>query len=174
MSNHKILIKQLAREIKINPHLSNIKTTIRKLSEENVDLNTKIYRGRTLMHYAVKANSRGFIKTLFAYGVNPAICDDDFNTPLHYAIIHSKYQAAEELLKIGADPNSLGEFDQTPLHLAATKGNLDMARLLIENGADIYSVDEKNQTPLDYAKDENNIEIIYYLEKVKKGEENEI
>ena len=49
-----------------------------------------------------------------------------------------------------------------------------MARLLIENGADIYSVDERNQTPLDYAKDENNIEIIYYLEKVKKGEENEI
>ncbi len=140
-----------------------------ELKSLNFDINSKRYRGRTLLHYAVKYQNIKTIKLLIKNGVNPEICDDDYNTPLHYAIIKGNIEIIKELIKNNVNINSTGEFEQTPLHLAITTNNFDVVRLLLEHGADQDMVDEKNLRPIDYAIDEKNTKIIEYLYSKKGG-----
>ena len=166
--NKRKAINELAMEIKkSNQNLAKIKTMIKELVKLPIEPNTRIYRGRTLMHYAVIGNNSGVIGLLHKIGVSPNICDDNFNTPLHFAVLHGSYYSVCELLKIAdIDMNAPGEFDQTPLHKAVIVGNLDLIKLLINGGADPLMVDEKNQSPLDYAKDEGDEKIINYLREI--------
>lgn len=170
--NKRKKINELAQEIKKeNQNLAKLKTSIKNVVKLQIDLNHRIYKGRTLMHYAVIGNNSGVIPLLAKSGVNANICDDNYNTPLHFAVEHNAYYAIIELLKIdNIDINALGEFDQTPLHRAVIGGNLDIIKLLIEKGADPFMVDEKNESPLDYAKDEKNLDIVNYLTKIEKNE----
>lgn len=170
MSKQRQIISDIVYEIKSKQYSpAALKNKIKKALNQGLDLNTPLYRGRTLMHYAVKANAKGVVRILDQLGVNANICDDDFQTPLHYAITLNRFQAIKELLKIAIDINAGGEFEQTPLHLAVTNGNLDIIRLLISHGADISIVDENNQTAYDYALDEKDEKIIMYLERFKGG-----
>lgn len=164
--NKRDILRTLKKEVvNYNGYSKKFKKTLENAQNQGVDLNSKIYRGRTLLHYAVKKNNRSLIRLLIKQGLNPNICDDDYNTPLHYAINKNNYVSVKELIKRGADLNIPGEFDQTPLHVSVLSGNLDVIKLLIENGADITQVDEKNLTPLDYAKDEKDEKTIVFLEK---------
>ena len=153
-TNRRKIINDLAKEIKTpNQNLAKLKTMIKQISKLPIDMNTRIYKGRTLLHYAVIGNNSGVINLLSKAGVNPNICDDNYNTPLHFAI--------------------LSEFEQTPLHKAVILGNLDIIKLLIKYGADPELVDEKNQSPLDYAQDEGDQEIIKYLVATLKRQKGE-
>ena len=171
MNNKRKILSELLTEIRNNSsELKKFRKKGKMALDEGVDINSKIYRGRTLLHYAVKYNSKGIIKILVQLGANPNICDDDFNTPLHYAVENNHYISTKELIKLNADIDMPGEFDQTPLHIAVLKENLDIIKILLEEGADINQVDEKNLTPLDYARDEKNERIILFLEKSVKEE----
>lgn len=174
LQNKRKIINNLAKELKINnQNLAGLKTLIKKVSKLSMDFNTKIYRGRTLMHYAVIGNNSGVISLLAKIGVNPNLCDDNYNTPLHFAIINNAYYAAYELLKLpNIDKDVAGEFEQTPLHKAVISGNLDIIKLLIESGVDPTLVDERNQSPYDYAIDEGDQTIVNYLKQIleTKGE----
>lgn len=166
VKNKRQILSDLKKEVNnYDGYSKKLKKTLENAQKQDVDLNSKIYRGRTLLHYAVKKNNKSLIKMLIKEGLNPNICDDDYNTPLHYAIHKNNYVAVKELINKGADLNIPGEFDQTPLHSAVLQGNLDIIKLLIEKGADLSQVDEKNLTPLDYAKDEKDEKIIVFLEK---------
>ena len=160
------ILSELLSEVKYSNDSKKLRKSLENAQKLEIDLNSKIYRGRTLLHYAVKRNNKSIIRLLIKQGLNPNICDDDYNTPLHYAISKNNYVAVKELIKKNADLNMPGEFDQSPLHTAVLTGNLDIIKLLLENGADIYQVDEKNLTPLDYAKDEKDESIIGFLEKI--------
>lgn len=161
-------LREIVRALKENvDSIAKLKGQLRAIVDSGGDLNTKLYCGRTLMHYAVKYNRKGLIKLFYRMGVNAQICDDNYNTPLHYAILKENYQAAKELIKLNVDVNLPAEFEQTPLHMAVLKGNKDLVKLLVENGADITLVDEKNYTALDYAYDEKDRDIINYLKNYK-------
>lgn len=162
--------QEIIREIKDKQcKASKIKKLIHDMKLVNIDVNSKRYRGRTLLHYAVKYQNNKIIKVLIKLGVNPEICDDDYNTPLHYAVILGKIDSVVELLDNGVNINATGEFEQTSLHLAITTNNLKIVKILIERGADQEMVDEKNLRPIDYAIDEKNLEIIEYLSLRKGG-----
>lgn len=168
--NKRNIIRKIAMEIKNNtlPPLRLIKI-LEQLKDYQIEPNTRIYKGRTLLHYAILGNNTSIIKALCSSGVNINLCDDNYNTPLHFAINQNSYVMVKELVQIeGIDLNALGEFDQTPLHRAVIMGNLKIIQLLIESGADVLMVDEKNSSPLDYAKDEENKSIIEYLERITK------
>ncbi len=160
------ILSELLNEVKYSNDSKKLRKSLENAQKLEIDLNSKIYRGRTLLHYAVKRNNKNIIRLLIKQGLNPNICDDDYNTPLHYAISKNNYVAVKELIKKNADLNMPGEFDQSPLHTAVLTGNLDIIKLLLKNGADINQVDEKNLTPLDYAKDEKDESIIVFLEKI--------
>ena len=156
--------QELVKEIKDKQcKASKIKKLIHDMKLSNIDVNSKRYRGRTLLHYAVKYQNDKIIKVLIKLGVNPEICDDDYNTPLHYAVILDKTSSVIELLNNGANINTTGEFEQTPLHLAITNNSFGIVKILVDMGADQELVDEKNLRPIDYAIDEKNREIIEYL-----------
>lgn len=172
--NKRNIMRKIAMEIKKNQlDISKLKTLLLQIDLYHIDPNTRIYKGRTLLHYAVLGNNTDIVLSLCKNGVNVNLCDDTYNTPLHFAIGLNSYHMVETLLQVeGIDLNALGEFDQTPLHRAVIMGNLKIIKLLIENGADPYMVDEKNESPLDYAKDEDNQMIIKYLDEkiIKEGE----
>jgi protein phosphatase 1 regulatory inhibitor subunit 16B len=160
----KKLLYDFVRYIKDNQDSTiAIKHRLSKLVEADVDLNAKMYRGRTLMHYAVMLNKKSMIKLFIKNGVNPNIADDDFYTPLHLAISKKYYHAARELLKHKVDINAGAEFEQTPLHIAVISGNIDLVKLLLDYGADNLMIDEKSNYPIDYAIDEKDIKMIHYL-----------
>lgn len=160
----KKLLYEFVRYLKDNQDSTiAIKHRLHKLDEADVDLDAKMYRGRTLMHYAVMMNKKNMIKLFIKSGVNPNIADDDFYTPLHLAISKRYYHAAKELLRHDVDLNAGAEFEQTPLHIAVISGNLDLVKLLIDHGADYLMIDEKNNYPIDYAIDEKDVKIINYL-----------
>ena len=171
MNSKRKILSELLSEIRNNAsELKKFRKKVKMALDEGIDINSKVYRGRTLLHYAVKDNSKGIIRILIQLGANPNICDDDFNTPLHYAVEKNHFISTKELIKLNADINMPGEFEQTPLHVAVLKENLDIIKVLIEAGADINQVDEKNLTPIDYARDEKNEQIILFLEKIIKEE----
>ena len=146
-----------------------IKKLIIEFKEFNIDINSKRYKGRTLLHYAVKYKNIKAIKLLIKSGVNPEICDDEYNTPLHLAVLRGNVEVIKELLKYNVNINSTAEFDQTPLHLAITINNYEIVKLLLDNGADQDLVDEKNLKPIDYAIDEKYQKIIELLSLRKGG-----
>ena len=172
--NKRNIIRKIAMEIKKNQLDSNkLEALLMQIQLYHIDPNTRIYKGKTLFHYAVLGDNIESVLPLYKYGVNINLCDDSYSTPLHCAITQNSYKMVETLLQIdNIDLNALGEFDQTPLHLAVIMGNLKIIKLLIEKGADPYMVDEKNESPLDYAKDEENQIIIKYLDEkiIKEGE----
>ncbi len=166
MSSKRAILSALVSDIKNRTtELRSFRKSLKLALKQGLDLNSKIYRGRTLLYYAVKSNNKGLIRMLIKEGANPDICDDDFNSPLHHAVWMNHFVSVRELLKMKVDVNIPGEFDQTPLHVAVLKGNLDIIKLLIESGADIHQVDEKNLTALDYAEDEKDEKIILFLGK---------
>lgn len=159
------ILSELLKEVKYSTDTKKFRKSLENARKSGVELNSKIYRGRTLLHYAVKKNNKSFIRLLIKTGINPNICDDDYNTPLHYAISKNNYVAVKELIKRNADINIPGEFEQSPLHSAVLTGNLDIIKLLLDSGADLSQVDERNLTALDYARDEKDEKIIVFLEK---------
>jgi len=160
----KKLLYEFVRYIKDNQDSTiAIRHRLVKLNAEDVDLNGKMYRGRTLMHHAVALNKKNMIRLFIKHGVNPDIADDDFLTPLHLAVMKNFHHAAKELLKHDVDINAGAEFEQTPLHFAAITGNVDLAKMLIDNKADILLIDEKNNYPIDYAIDEKDVRMIQFL-----------
>lgn len=170
MKNKTYYLNEIKREIKNQPcSITKIKKLIHEMIDNNISINSKTYNGRTLLHYAVKYNQKRLIRLFIKLGINPEICDDDYNTPLHLAIIKNKYQIVQELLKCSVNVNSTGEFEQTPLHLAVSYNNLEIVKLLLKSGADYNIVDEQNLRPIDYAMDDKNQKIINYIISYTKG-----
>lgn len=170
MKNKSYYLNELKREIKSQPcSITKIKKMILEMESNNIDINSKTYNGRTLLHYAVINNQKRLVRLFIKLGINPEICDDNYNTPLHLAVVKNKYQIIQELIKSGVNVNVTGEFEQTPLHLAVSCNNLEIVKLLVKNGADCNLVDEQNLKPIDYAIDEKNEKIISYITSYNKG-----
>lgn len=170
MKNKSYYLTEIKRELKLQPcSITKIKKLLTDMTTNNISINSKTYKGRTLLHYAVKYNQKRLVTLFIKMGMNPEICDDDYNTPLHLAVLKNKYQIIQELLKNNVNVNVTGEFEQTPLHLAVACNNLEIIKLLLEYGADYNIVDEQNLRPIDYAIDEKNEKIINYITFYKKG-----
>lgn len=175
MKTKSSMLTEIIKEIKSGQcKLSQVKKLVHEMKELNIDINSKKYRGKTLLHYAVCAHEDRVAEFLIKEGLNPEICDDNYNTPLLQAIINNDLKMVKTLVSSGASLSTTGEFEQTPLHLGVVTNNLDIIKYLIEQGADQDMVDEKNLRPIDYAIDEKNQEIIDFLANQEGGINNGI
>lgn len=150
------------------------KKRVKRMLQNELDLNMKYDQGKTLLHYIIEKNYARLLPFLIERGSNPNICDDHFVSPMHLAVEKNNRKAVKYLAYSGADIDIPGEFEQTPLHRAVILGDEKMIKTLIALGADVLLVDEKNLSVMDYAKDEKNQNIVSFLEKAiykKKGEE---
>lgn len=175
MKNKATMLSEIIKEIKSGQcKLSQVKKLVHEMEDLGIDINSKKYRGRTLLHYAVNAHEEKVVEFLIKEGLNPEICDDNYNTPLLDAIINNDLSMVKILVECGASLNTTGEFEQTPLHLGVVTNNLDIIKYLISKGADPDMVDEKNLRPIDYAIDEKNQEMINFLANKEGGINNGI
>jgi len=165
MKSKKEYLTEIVEAIKSKQSNAKVKKLVVEMKHLGLDINSKRYRGRTLLHYAVKYHNVKIVSFLVKSGVNLEICDDDYQTPLHYAISLNDSQMVKELINEGADVNATSSLELTPLHIAITTSNLEIVKILVAHGADKDLVDEKNLRPIDYAIDEKNTQIIEYLSK---------
>ena len=108
--------------------------------------------------------AREGLKTMFARGFSPNLCDWLGKTMLHFAAAEDDVEAAEIMLDHGAAINAVeAEYRSTPLAEAAKNGHLDMARLLLERGADPNIPRELWARPLTWAVDVPHDEMVELL-----------
>ena len=166
--------------VKQDPHrYFYIKSTLIKLKEADVDINTQVYGGSTLLHVAMKLNNLKLFNLFIKSGVNVTLANEAGEPPLHRAVIEGRMNFIKSLVNNNCDLNLGGEMEQTPLHLAVINGNLEIVKYLVDHGAEIMVIDEINNLPIDYAIDEQDVKIIKYfltkqdvddtrMEKIKK------
>ena len=108
MKNKSYYLNELKREIKSQPcSITKIKKIVLEMESNNIDINSKTYNGRTLLHYAVINNQKRLVRLFIKLGINPEICDDNYNTPLHLAVVKNKYQIIEVTAVIGENLEEL-------------------------------------------------------------------
>lgn len=149
-----------------------IKSTLLKMNEENIDVNTQIYGGQTLLHVALKLKNLKLFKLFLKAGVNPDLANENGEAPIHIAVNKNMMNFIKALIANGADIDLGAEIEQTPLHLAVITGNLDIVKYLVDHNAEVLVQDENNNYPIDYAIDEGDVQMIkYFLTKHEVNEE---
>ena len=160
----KKIFREFVKNVKQDPYrYYYIKSMIARIKNENIDINTQDYNGRTLLHIALKMNNLKLFNLFLKNGVNPDLANEYGETPLHRAVIEGKLSFIRSLVNCKCDINIGSELEQSPLHLAVINGNIDIIRYLVDNGAELFLADENNNLPIDYAIDENDLKIIKYF-----------
>lgn len=105
--------------------------------------------GRTMLHGAVIAGSRGIMKTLIQSGSKIDRQDLTGLSPLHYAATDGKCASIlEDLLLAGASTRIIDNVGRSPLHTAIRFGNVIAVRALLKAGASVHHADNNGTIPL--------------------------
>jgi ankyrin repeat protein len=125
------------------------------LEKEKVDINRLDKNGQTALHYAVRGKRVDNVGYLLENGANPAIRDENGDTPFHLAeAAVSQDSAILDLLLSYENKPKIDERDNagmTALHVAFKESNFNAARFLLSKGANTNVADENGLTPLDWA-----------------------
>ena len=82
---------------KPSPKITYIKKILKQYRIADINLNSKYYHGKTLLHYAIEYNLNCLIQPFIQSGCNPNICDDNYLSPLHLAVIKKNAKAIKIL-----------------------------------------------------------------------------
>ncbi|KAG9450384.1 hypothetical protein H6P81_010349 [Aristolochia fimbriata] len=134
-----------------------------KLIECGVDIDSRDKEGFTALHWAVIGKKEAVISHLLRKGANLHVRDKDGATPLHYAVQVGAMQTVKLLIKHKVDVNVADDEGWTPLHVAIQTRSRDIAKILLVNGADKRRRNKDGNTPLDlcicYGKDFKSYEL---------------
>ena len=80
---------------------------IRELLDHGVDVNSRVRRDQSALHFAVQAGSKESVRLLLSRGANVnAVTDTELLAPLHLAIRSSNYELCKVLIDAGAKVNA--------------------------------------------------------------------
>ena len=136
-------------------------TAILQLLLDKADVETKNKRGETALYLAAKLGRADMVKSLLDKGADPAVADNQGDSPLLVAIQAGQSATVAALLqskKIDvnkADPAT----GQTALQRAAIVGNTQIADALMGSGADTQIKDAQGKTASDLANDNNHPDV---------------
>ena len=136
----------------LNNHLGTVK---RLLQEENVDVNGKDDKGRTLLAMVIldigEPNCVDFARFLLNKGADINLADVDQATPLH-VLAATKYKRQHT--------HNIDEKQQQREMKEFNKRLLEMIDLLLSRGGDLTAKTENGMTPFEVALDCDNINVL--------------
>lgn len=116
------------------------------------DINERIEKGRTVLHYAAQLSDVGIVRLLIEQGANVNARDDRGETALHIAAFAGKAKNAKALIEKGAEVNAKSNNKAVPLHLACLGRRIKTIEVLINAEGDTSAIDKFGCSPLNYAK----------------------
>ncbi|QOD38534.1 ankyrin repeat domain-containing protein [Candidatus Wolbachia massiliensis] len=116
------------------------------------NVNERIEKGCTVLHYAAKFSDAGIIGLLIELEANINARDDRGETALHLAAFSGKVENVKALIEKGAKINAKSNNKAVPLHLASLAGEIETIEVLINAGGNINAIDKFGYSPLNYAK----------------------
>ena len=136
-------------------------TAVRRLLEQNVDVNATQPDGATALHWAAHRNDLAIADLLLRAGAKVDAADEGGVTPVGLAALNASPAMVERLLKAGANPNA-GR--QSPVLSAARSGNVEVMTLLLAHGGDANAKEAgRGQTALMWAAAEKHADVARVL-----------
>ena len=160
------------------------------LSRFDIDLNTRLHNGKTIIYAAAMDNRVDLVRILLSKGGDRVVNDVGEALVLaaekgYHEVIHAlmgatirkiscitalqvaadkgHYDAVKALLACGVDPNCTTYFNETPLYSAAKNGRLDIVEMLVSSGS-TYNTDDRNRpSPLQAAVERGHLDIVKFL-----------
>ncbi len=119
--------------------------------------------GTTALHWAVRDENVGQVKTLLASNADPDAQNRFAATPLRLAAQAGNAQILKLLIEAGADVNRAGDGRESALMLSARNGRPAAVRCLIDAGAEIDASDSRRQTALMWAANDGHARAVKLL-----------
>ena len=131
--------------------------TVRKLLDQNVDVNSAQGDGMTALHWAAERGNVALAELLLKARADTRATTRVGNyTPLHIAAKSGNAPIVRALIKAGAAVNDMTVGGATAMHFAAAAGSADAVNALADAKADVNAKEsEWAQTPLMFAADAN-------------------
>jgi len=140
------------------------RAAVRRLIEQQADVNATEPDGTTALHWAARANDRETAGLLLRAGARVAPGNRYGVTPLRLAAINGSAPMIELLLEAGASPNTANAEGETVLMTAARGGAVDAVKVLAARGADVNARERWfGETAMMWAAAENHPEVIRAL-----------
>lgn len=112
------------------------------------DVNNKVDKTATPLHYAVSSGVKEAVEILLLLGADPNEVDFYANTPLVNAVRSGSLEIAEILIRHGASLTKSDRFRSSPLHHAAALGDFYITDMLLYYEAPTELSDNEGNTPL--------------------------
>lgn len=139
------------------------KTSVRKLLETGVDVNTAQVDGTTALHWAAYHEDAEVVALLVRAGANANVVNRYGVPPLAQACRNGNAAIVNLLLQAGADANATMKGGESVLMLAARSGNVEAVKALLARGADPRSRERLGQTALMWAAAEGHTAVVRAL-----------
>ena len=124
---------------------------VRRLSEEETDIDRKDIWGNTALLECVAYGSNEVLDMLVRNGANVNVTDDVGNTPLHIAVKCQQAMIVKSLIEYGANIDAQDFIQKaTPLMLAIMTRNSNIVSALFENGCNMLLEDSDSLTACEY------------------------
>jgi len=137
---------------------------IKKIINQNIDLNEVIKHGEHPLHHAIRDDEKEIARLFIELGSDINASNNYMNSLLHYCCVFEQEEIAKLLIDRGADINALNEDDHSILVFAVIWNCLDIVKNLINKSIDINRTnDEIMDTPLHCAARGKNTETVKLL-----------
>ena len=134
---------------------------VRRLLEQQVDVNAPQPDGATALHWAVHWDDPATVELLIRAGAEVNAANDYGVTPLSLACTNGNAAIVDMLLKTGADPGAASPVTgETALMTAARTGIVEVVQALLDHRADVNASEVRHgQTALMWAAAEGHTEV---------------
>ncbi len=139
-------------------------TAVRKLLDDNVDVNAPGTDGTPALHWLVRVDDFETARRLIRAGADVTKPNRYGVTPMQLACENGNHEMIALLLEAGADPNVTDKQGETALMTTVRTGNVESVKVLLDHGATIDRRDPAfQQTALMIAIRENHPDVVKLL-----------